>query len=48
MGITIITDGKDSFTATKKRFWLQRFTREKISFTLLDTYNYAIQVLIKK
>ena len=49
MGMTIITDGKDSLTATKERFWSQRFTREKIyvyfkylnrekiSFTLLDT-----------
>ena len=55
MGMTIITFGKDSLTATKERFWSQRFTREKIyvyfkylnrekiSFTLLDTYNYAIQ-----
>ncbi len=48
MGMTIITDGKDSFTATKERFWSQRFTKEKIydylkfvkpekiSFTQLD------------
>lgn len=55
MGMTIITDGKDSFTVTKERFYSQRLTREKIyvyfkylnrekiSFTLLDTYNYVIQ-----
>ena len=48
MGMTIITDGKDSLTATKERFWLQQFTREKISFTVFDTYNYDMQVLIKK
>lgn len=60
MGMTIITDAKDSFTATKERFWSQRFTKkkiyqyfkfvkpEKISFTLLDPYDYAMQVRIKK
>ena len=60
MGMTIITDAKDSFTATKERFWSQRFTKEKIyqyfkfvkqdkiSFTPLDPYNYAMQVRIKK
>lgn len=58
--MTVITDAKDSFTATKKRFWSQRFTkekiyqyfkfvkREKISFTPLDSYNYAMQIRIKK
>ena len=30
MGMTVITDAKDSFTATKERFWSQRFTKEKI------------------
>jgi hypothetical protein len=60
MGMTVITDAKDSFTATKERFWSQRFTkekiyhyfkfvkREKISFTPLDTYDYAMQIRIKK
>ncbi|MFM9910648.1 MAG: hypothetical protein ACKVOW_14945, partial [Chitinophagaceae bacterium] len=60
MGMTIITDPKDSFTATKEGFWSQRFTKEKlytylhfvdsekISFTPLDTYDYAMQVRIKK
>jgi hypothetical protein len=60
MGMTVITDAKDSFTATKERFWSQRFTKEKIynyfefvkqdriSFTLLDPYNYAMQIRIKK
>jgi hypothetical protein len=59
-GMTIITDGWDSFTATKERFWSQRFTHEKlysylhfvlpekISFIQLDTYDYAMQVRIKK
>jgi SAM-dependent methyltransferase len=60
MGMTIITGAADSFTATKERFWSQRFTKEKlisylpfvepgkISFTNLDTYEYAMQVRIKK
>lgn len=60
MGMTIITDASDSFTATEERFWSQRFTKrkifsylsfvlpEKISFVALDTYNYAMQVRIKK
>lgn len=60
LGMTIITDASDTFTATKEKFWSQRFTKErmrnyfsfvspeKIIFTLLDTYNYAIQVRIKK
>lgn len=60
MGMTIITDEVDSFTATKERFWSQRFTKEKlydylpfvppqnISFTPLDTYEFAMQVRIKK
>lgn len=60
LGMTIITDAKDTFTGTRERFWSQRFTKEKmlsyfsyvpgekISFTPLDTYNYAMQVRIKK
>jgi hypothetical protein len=60
MGMTVITDAQDSFTATKERFWSQRFTKEKllsylsfvdpkkIGFTPLDTYDYAMQVRIKK
>ena len=60
MGLTIITDKNDSFTATKEGFWSQRFTRDKmlsylsfvdpakISFTPLDTYDYAMQVRIRK
>ena len=60
MGMTIITDAKDSFTATKEGFWSQRFTEEKvkrylsfvspekITFTSLDTYNYAMQIRIEK
>jgi len=60
MGMTIITDARDEFTATKEKFWSQRFTREKmlnyfsyvprqkITFTPLDTYNYAMMVRIKK
>ena len=60
MGMTVITDEADSFTATKEKFWSQRFTKEKIfsylnfipedkfTFTPLDTYEYAMQVRIKK
>jgi SAM-dependent methyltransferase len=60
MGMNVITDAKDSFTATKERFWSQRFTKEKlhsylhfvdpqkIIITPLDTYNYAMQVRIQK
>ena len=60
MGMTIITSPDDSFTATKEGFWSQRFTKEKllnylsfvspekIIFTSLDTYNYAMQVRICK
>lgn len=60
MGMTVITDEKDSFTATKDQFWSQRFTKEKIfgyldfipkdkfTFTDLDTYEYAMQVRIRK
>ena len=60
LGMEIITDATDSFTATKQGFWSQRFTKEKlrryfnfvgpdkIIFTPLDTYNFAMQVRIKK
>jgi SAM-dependent methyltransferase len=60
MGQTIITDKNDSFTATKEGFWSQRFTQDKllsylsfvdpakISFAPLDTYDYAMQVRIRK
>jgi hypothetical protein len=60
MGMTVITSPQDSFTATKEGFWSQRFTKEKllaylhfaepqkITITPLDTYNYAMQVKIKK
>lgn len=60
MGMTIITDATDSFTATKEGFWSQRFTKEKlltyfsfvepekIMIMPLDTYDYATQVRIRK
>ena len=60
MGMTVITDENDSFTATKDQFWSQRFTKEKLFsyldfipedkfiFTDLDTYEYAMQVRIRK
>ena len=60
MGMTVITDEKDPFTATKDEFWSQRFTKEKLFnyldfiskdkfiFTSLDTYEYAMQVRIRK
>ncbi|HLF44800.1 MAG TPA: hypothetical protein VI548_00135 [Chitinophagaceae bacterium] len=60
MGMKVITDPVDSFTATLENFWSQRFTKEKlykylnfvepsnIIFTSLDTYNYAMQVRIRK
>jgi SAM-dependent methyltransferase len=60
MGMTIITDAQDSFTATREQFWSQRFTKEKLYnylnfiprdkfvFNSLDTYDYAMQVRIKK
>jgi hypothetical protein len=60
LGMTIITDTDESFTATKEKFWSQRFTEEKIyryfsyappeniSFTPLDTYKFAIQVRVRK
>jgi hypothetical protein len=60
MGMTVITDERDSFTATKERFWSQRFTEEKlkrylsfaesdkIRFTHLDTYDFARQVIVSR
>ena len=60
LGMAVITDEKDTFTATKEKFWSQRFTKEKlqhyfsfvapdkISCTPLDTYDFAMQVRIKK
>ncbi|TMI82932.1 MAG: hypothetical protein E6H10_08760 [Bacteroidetes bacterium] len=60
LGMNVITDAEDEFTATKERFWSQRFTKgkmlnyfsdvpsEKILFTPLDTYNFAMLVRIKK
>ncbi len=60
LGMTVITDAQDTFTATKEKFWSQRFTKkkildyfsfvapDKIIFTPLDTYDFAMQVRIKK
>lgn len=60
LGMEVITDQNDSFTATREKFWSQRFTQEKllryfsfvdptkITFTPLDTYDFAMQVSIKK
>jgi hypothetical protein len=60
MGMEVITNASDSFTATREKFWSQRFTQEKIRaylpfvkpenilFTTLDPYNYAMQIRIKK
>lgn len=59
-GWEIITTEKDCFTATKDGWWSQRFTKqrvydylkniskEKITFKLLDNYEYAMMVRIKK
>ncbi len=60
MGMNVITTPEDSFTATREGFWSQRFTKEKllkylsfappenITITPLDTYDYAMQVSIKR
>lgn len=60
MGMTVITNPEDTFTATREGFWSQRFTEEKLKNYLsfvspekitildLDTYEYAMQVRIKK
>lgn len=59
-GWNIITDKRDCFTASKEGWWSERFTKKrvydylsfisksKISFIQLDTYNYAMMVIIKK
>ena len=59
-GWKVITDERDCFTATDKGWWSQRFTpqrvqeylnfipKEKISFVPLDTYDYAMMVVINK
>ncbi len=58
--MTVITDENDTFTATKQRFWSQRFTQQKFYdyldfadisqffFTHLDNYAFAMQVRIMK
>ena len=60
MGMNVITTPEDSFTATREGFWSQRFTEEKlfkylsfapqenITITPLDTYDYAMQVSIRR
>jgi SAM-dependent methyltransferase len=60
LGMTVITDSEDEFTATKERFWSQRFTRkkmfnyfsyvsrDKILVIPLDTYDFAMLVRIQK
>lgn len=57
---TVITDRRDSFTATKEGWWSQRFTEqrildylhfvppEKIGFQPLDTYEFAMTVEVSK
>ncbi len=59
-GWHVITDERDSFTASKEGWWSQRFTKqrvydylhfipkEKISFIPLDDYDYAMMVRIRK
>lgn len=59
-GWTVITDERDCFTATKDGWWSQRFTKQrvydylsfipknKISFILLDDYDFSMMVRIKK
>lgn len=60
MGMEIVTNASDSFTATEERFWSQRFTQEKIItylpfvkpeniiFTALAPYDYSMQIRIIK
>lgn len=60
IGFKIITDERDSYTATREGWWSQRFTRqklydylsfvppEKIIFIPLDTYDFSMIVRIKK
>lgn len=59
LNMTVITDEKDSFTATRERFWSQRFTPERIrgyfqfapqehiEVIPLDTYGFAMQVRVR-
>jgi len=59
-GWTIITDERDSFTASKEGWWSQRFSeeqiynylrfvpRENISLIPLDTYDFAMMIRIRK
>ena len=60
IGMDIITAPEETFTATKQGFWSQRFTVEKLKRYFhfaqpsnihcidLDTYQYAMQVQVKK
>lgn len=60
MGMKVITCPKDDYTATKEGFWSQRFTPtllykylhfaqpQNIFITPLDTYDYAIQVVVER
>ena len=60
MGMNLITDAADSFAAAREGFWSKRFTKEQIFrfigfipgqkfiCTALDTYEYAMQVRIRK
>jgi SAM-dependent methyltransferase len=57
-GWSLITDERDCFTASKDGWWSQRFTEQRIfdylpfaqkrniSFIALDTYDYAMMVII--
>lgn len=59
-GMTVTTDEKDTFTATKEGFWSQRFSERRIrdyldfipqnsiKFTNLDTYDFAMMARIRK
>ncbi len=59
-GMTVTTDDMDTFTATKERFWSQRFSEDRIRdyldfipqdsiyFTNLDTYDFAMMARIRK
>lgn len=59
-GWDLITDERDDFTATKRGWWSQRFSKQRLfdyiptvaqenfEFISLDTYDYAAMVRIKK
>jgi SAM-dependent methyltransferase len=59
-GMHLITNLSDSFSATKEGYWSQRFTKKqiydyfyfvnksKIKIISLDTYKYAVQVIVSK